>query len=258
MFNLLSKVLSAFFDPFLIALLLAVGSILFWRRRRVAFWLLAGSLFLLLILSVPPVALALTRSLEGQFPDAEIARIPPAPALVVLGGTIHMPSPEHRLSGLIEPSDRLLLAYRLYRAGRAPLVLCSGGNNPVSGSSPIQSEAAVMCQLLEEWGVPVAAVEVENGSINTRENAVQSYRLLAPRGVTSIILVTSALHMPRAVAAFRKAGFAVTAAPADFHTGWGNPILFERWLPSANNIGQCEKALHEWLGLWVYRWRGWA
>jgi uncharacterized SAM-binding protein YcdF (DUF218 family) len=115
-----------------------------------------------------------------------------------------------------------------------------------------------MCQLLEEWGVPVAAVEVENGSINTRENAVQSYRLLAPRGVTSIILVTSALHMPRAVAAFRKAGFAVTAAPADFHTGWGNPILFERWLPSANNIGQCEKALHEWLGLWVYRWRGWA
>ena len=99
-----------------------------------------------------------------------------------------MPSPEHRASGLIEPSDRLLLAYRLYRAGKAPLVICSGGDNPVSGGSNIQPEAAVMCQLLEEWGVPAAAVQVENGSINTRENAVLSGLAQSPQGPSFITI----------------------------------------------------------------------
>jgi len=254
----MSKVLSALFDPFPIALLLAIGSILLWRRRRWAFWLLAGSLLLLLVLSAPTVEGALTESLERQFPDSEIAQIPPAPAVVVLGGTIHMPSREHRASELIESSDRLLVAYRLYRAGKAPVVVCSGGNNPVGDYSHAQPEAVVMSQLLEEWGIPASAVEVENGSINTRENALLTMRLLQPRGITSIILVTSALHMPRAAATFRKAGFQVTPAPADFHTGWGEPMLLERWLPSARSVGESERALHEWLGMWVYRWRGWA
>ena len=62
---------------------------------------------------------------------------------------------------------------------------------------------------------------METGSINTRENALDSYGLLAPRGIRRIILVTSALHMPRAAVAFRKAGFDVIPAPADFVTGWG-------------------------------------
>lgn len=62
---------------------------------------------------------------------------------------------------------------------------------------------------------------------------------------------------PRAAGAFRKAGFEVIAAPADFRTGWGDPNGLARWLPSADNLLNCDAALHEWLGIAVYRLRGW-
>lgn len=258
MFNWISKLLPALFDPFFVALLLAIASLLLWKKRRLAWGLLLASVGILLVLSAPPVSLALARSLEGQFPDVDVAQVAPAQALVVLGGTIRMPSGQHHASGITEPSDRLLKCFRLYRAGKAPLIVCSGGNNPVGKIAGVPPEAEGMEQLLEEWGVPQSAIEVENGSINTHENALLSYRLLAPRGITRIILVTSALHMPRAAAAFRKVGFAVTPAPADFHTGWGTPPAFERWIPSVNSIRESERDLREWSGIWVYRWRGWA
>ena len=115
-----------------------------------------------------------------------------------------------------------------------------------------------MSGLLEEWGIPAAAIEVEEASINTRENALFSYRLLSARGIRKIVLVTSAMHMPRAAGAFRKAGFEVIPAPADFRTGWGAPNPVFLWLPNAGSLEHSQTALHEWLGLWTYRLRGWA
>jgi uncharacterized SAM-binding protein YcdF (DUF218 family) len=149
---------------------MAVASILFWRKRRLAFGLLVSSTSSLFILSLPPLARTLTRSLEDQYPDRDSSEIPSAQS----------------------------------------------------------------------------------------ENALLSYRLPAPGGITKIILVTSAFHMPRAVGAFRKAGFEVIPAPAEFHTGWAPPRAFERWVPSVNSIRESDRALHEMVGLWVYRFRGWA
>lgn len=112
--------------------------------------------------------------------------------------------------------------------------------------------------LLEEWGIPASAVGVEEDSIDTREDALFSYRILSARGIRRVVLVTSATHIPRAAGAFRKVGFEVIPAPADFRSGWegSNPILL--WLPDAESMKRSERALHEWLGLWVYRLRGWA
>ena len=170
-----------------------------------------------------------------------------------------MPSGVHHSSAIINPSDRLLLALRLYRAGKAPLVVLSGGDNPLfSGGAPQQSETEVMRQLLMEWGIPDGAIQVEAGSINTRESALFSHRLLADRGVARIILVTSAIHMARATAVFRKAGFDVVAAPADFQTGWGALREIFRWIPEAGALVDSSQAIREWLGLGVYRLRGWA
>jgi len=182
--------------------------------------------------------------------------VPPAQAIVVLGGTIRMPSARHRFSGLADSSDRLLLAFRLYRSGKAPLVFCSGGRNPLGGAGGTP-EALWMARLLEEWGVPSTAIQMEGGSINTHENAILSYRTLAPGGIRKILLVTSAMHMPRAAGAFRKAGFEVIAAPADFHSGWGDGAPWEKWIPSAKNAIESDAALYEWLGIAIYRLRGW-
>jgi uncharacterized SAM-binding protein YcdF (DUF218 family) len=114
-----------------------------------------------------------------------------------------------------------------------------------------------MSRLLEEWNIPSAAIQTEGTSINTRENATMSYRILAPQGIRRILLVTSATHMPRAAGTFRKAGFEVIAVPADFHSGWGDDLLLEKWIPSADNLRNSELALHEWLGIATYRLRGW-
>jgi uncharacterized SAM-binding protein YcdF (DUF218 family) len=177
---------------------------------------------------------------------------------VVLGGTVHMPNQVHHASVLTDSSEPLLLTYSLYRAGKSPLVICSGGNNPWMRDPHHASEARSMRGLLEEWGIPASAVGVEEDSIDTREDALFSYRILSARGIRRVVLVTSATHIPRAAGAFRKVGFEVIPAPADFRSGWegSNPILL--WLPDAESMKRSERALHEWLGLWVYRLRGWA
>jgi len=167
-----------------------------------------------------------------------------------------MPTDSHHLTGLIDPSDRLLVAFRLYRAGKAPLVFCTGGRNPLGGKGRTP-ESLWMSRLLEEWNVPSTSIQVEGDSINTHENAILSFQMLAPRGIRKILLVTSAMHMPRAAGAFRKAGFAVIAVPADFHSGWGDGDLMEKWLPSARNLADADAALYEWLGIAIYRLRGW-
>ena len=260
MYNLASKILSLFLDPLALAIILLVCAFLVRKRRPKIFQITyVGTLMFLAVAACPTVEVWLTASLERQYPDRDVDSYRSAQAIVVLGGTIHMPSTAHHASGIIDSSDRLLMALRLYHAGKAPLVVLSGGNNPLfTEEVPQQSEAEVMRGLLVEWGIPDAALQVEVGSINTRENALFSHQLLANRGVRRIILVTSAMHMPRAAAAYRKAGFDVVAAPADFQTGWSAPSAIFRWIPESGALVGSSRAIREWLGLWVYRLRGWA
>jgi len=119
-------------------------------------------------------------------------------------------------------------------------------------------EAPTMAAVMREWGVPEHSILVEDRSLNTRENALFTYELLKGRNVRRILLVTSAMHMPRAVATFRKVGFDVMPAPADFHTGWADPDLPLQWWPSAGRLGDSDLAVKEWLGQLTYRLRGWA
>ena len=152
-YNFASKFLTLLIDPFNLALLLAVGGLFCWKRRPLALRLLIASMLLFVVFSCPETSLVLTRSLEDQYRDSDVAQVAEAQAIIILGGTIKIPSPEHHASGLIDPSDRLLLTYRLYRAGKAPLVICSGGNNPLLGDAGRPSESRSMSGLLEEWGI---------------------------------------------------------------------------------------------------------
>ena len=259
MYNITSKVVSLFLDPLTLALLVLVGA-WFVRRRwsKVFLGIYVTAVVFLLVMGCPTTARWLSSSLENQYPDKPAEVFPTAQAIVVLGGSLNMPSEAHQASGLTNSSDRLLLALRLFKAGKAPLVILSGGNSPLLVNVPKRSEAEEMRALLEEWGVPASSILVEGGSINTHENALFSHQLLSQRGIGRIILVTSALHMPRAAATFRKLGFDVVAAPADFRTGWEEQISIFNWFPATGELLGSSDALHEWLGLWVYRIHGWA
>jgi uncharacterized SAM-binding protein YcdF (DUF218 family) len=203
------------------------------------------------------VSARLLNTLENQYLDRGPEGTSPAQAIVVLGGAVAEPSAQRQASALGNSSDRLLLALRLYHAGKAPLILLSGGNNPLLENSTRVSEAAEMRALLEEWGIPSSAMIVEETSVNTHENSVFSYRLLAARGISRIILVTSAFHMPRAAATFRKTGFDVVSAPADFHNRGQGLGFVSRLFPNSKALEDSSLAMHEWLGIFVYRLKGW-
>ncbi len=238
--------------PLGLSILLAAAGIVTWHRLRVARWLCIAAILLLLVFSCPVISRAVAGSLEDRYPDTGIDRVSPAQAIVVLGGTIHGPNSLHTHSGLIDSSDRLLHTLRLYRAGKAPLVVCSGGPQ-----GQVKPESETMCALLQEWGLPAEALLAEPRSVNTRGNATETYAVLQARGIQQIVLVTSAMHMTRAAATFRKAGFTVTPSPADYRTGWSAGLDLASWLPDAGYLRLSDIALKEWAGLLVYRLRGW-
>jgi uncharacterized SAM-binding protein YcdF (DUF218 family) len=244
--------LKVFLYPLTWSVVLLLAGILLRKRPRVLLSCAIAAVSILWIFGSGIGALTLLSTLENQYPDRSIEDTPPAQAIVVLGGAIRGPRLQHPHSALINPADRLLHTLRLYRAGKAPLILCSGGTRT---GTP---EALVMGRLLQEWGVPPEAILLENRSLSTRDNAVFSYPILAARGIRAILLVTSASHMPRAAATFRKAGFQVIPAPADFQTGWSPLFGFAEWLPDANYLGWSNAAIREWGSFLGYRLLGWA
>ena len=109
------------------------------------------------------------------------------------------------------------------------------------------SEARNMRLFLEDLGVPASAIIEEGGSVNTAENAQRIASLLKAANVDSIMLVTSALHMPRARNLFAKAGLNVIPAPTDFEV-IDMPLDILRVLPDAGALEGSAKAFKELLG----------
>ena len=111
--------------------------------------------------------------------------------------------------------DRVLYAARIYKEGKAAHILLSGGEitwMKATSSTP----ADEMAEILQSLGVPKEALWLENKSQNTHENAVFSKVILDEKGIKKILLVTSATHMPRAVALFQKLGLEVIPLPVDY------------------------------------------
>lgn len=264
MFYFLSKLLPLLVYPAGLAVLLLLGALLLRRRPRWRTGLTLAALLLIWLSGNRFVAMAAASSLEGRHPPAPAGA--QADLILVLGGATREQSPPRPMHELNEAGDRLLYATTLYNAGAAPRILVSGGAALYLGPSGI-SEAEVMAAQLAAMGVPPDAILLEDASRNTWENAINSAPLLQAEGVESILLVTSAMHMPRAVAIFNSLGIAVTPAPTDFlvtEADWAfyTELSFERQIfnliPSADDLRLTTLALREWIGLAVYKARGWA
>jgi uncharacterized SAM-binding protein YcdF (DUF218 family) len=258
MFLYLSKLLPPLIFPPGLNIILLLAALLLWKRRRV--WsatLVALSLAGLYAFSTPLVADALDGSLESRYPSVDINSLPKSDAIVVLGGYLRTAGGARRYSEFMEAADRLWMGSMLYRAGKAPTVLLTGGNVDFLGYRGTP-EAVAAKQLLEQWGVPADAILVEPQSQNTHENAAFSKPILSARGARQLLLVTSAFHMQRSVAIFRQEGMQVTPVPTDYLTGWGQPELVFQLLPDAEALARSKIALREWMGLIVYRIHGWA
>jgi uncharacterized SAM-binding protein YcdF (DUF218 family) len=261
MFIFLSKFLPPFVYPLGLALLAIGAAILLWRKPRAQRAVLIATLVVLLLASNELVSAALTRSVEWQyFPPAEI---PQAEVIVLLGGGTApalYPRPIVEMNGA---GDRVAYAAWLYQQRAAPAILVSGG--AIAWLETGKSAADDMAFLLDLMGVPPNAIWLEETSRNTAENAAECAKILREKGISRIILVTSAFHMPRSLPLFENQGLEVIPAPTDYsitQADWAaltepGPGLLIRLLPSADNLAATSKVLKEYIGMVVYWLRGW-
>lgn len=239
----------------LLALLLGLA----WRRARMAAGVIAGlSLAVLLLMSTPWAGHALVDSLERRAGPAmdrdmarELARAARGPqAVVVLGAGIRTD-----VRDALGPQLPRAHTLERLRAG-ARIADWSGLPVALSGGRPhgaLRPEAEVMAEVLGEFRRQARWVEAD--SLDTASSARLAARLLGEAGIGRIILVTHAYHMPRARAAFEAAGFEVDPAPTGFLAGHGAPRPLE-FVPSSRGLQLSSLAMHEWLGIAWYRFKG--
>jgi uncharacterized SAM-binding protein YcdF (DUF218 family) len=252
----LSKLIPLFIVPLGFALVVSILAALVLRRwARLARLFLLVAVTVLWVASTPIVADYLGLTLERQYPPVAVEDTPTADAIVVLGGGVTGPAPPRIAIDLSDAADRVLHAARLYRAGKAPVVVVSGGAIPWLGSDT--PEAKSMQALLEEWGVSAASILAEGKSRNTYENAVFTRQLLKEHGLQRVLLVTSAMHMPRALATFTSAGIDAVPAPTDFLVSYQEQPELIDFLPDARALAHTTDTLREYIGYAYYRWRGW-
>lgn len=257
MFFILAKVSFFFLRPLnvLIALVVLAGflRLVGFRKAAMASIVLAG-LGLLLAGFSPLGNLALSM-LEDRFPRPPIDA--PAPVgIIVLGGAIDVPVSRTRgLNALNGAADRMTETATLARRYPSARIVFTGGVATLMGDTSL-TEADIARALFADFGLAPERVVYEDRARDTFENAVFTQRLVAPRPGERWLLVTSAFHMPRAIATFRAAGFdTIVAHPVDYRIAGGD----ERLWPEASatlNFLNLEIAIREFVGLAAYRFAG--
>ncbi|MPZ43883.1 MAG: YdcF family protein [Betaproteobacteria bacterium] len=227
-------------------LLLAMAGLALRRRYpRWGYGTAAVALGLLYLISTPIVSSFCLSLLEEAYVDP-LAE-PGAQAIVALGGGTNEWAPEYGTDVVNSLTmTRIRYAAKLQRASGKPL-LVSGGSVRGDTLAEAQQMRAV---LVDEMNVPVRWTEER--SVDTFTNAVESYRILAPLGITTVYLVTHAWHMPRARLAFAHAGFTVIPAATAFsQTEPIDPSLLD-FLPRASALMKSYYFWHEVLGYLAY------
>jgi uncharacterized SAM-binding protein YcdF (DUF218 family) len=247
----LSKLMSAITQPLFWWVLWSVVALLIWRRwQRSAVAMLWGGLLMLVALGFEAVPHALLRSLENQHPVPPRASVQEHVGVIVLGGALQHPNSfqTHGQVPLGDAAERMTVPVAWMRQHPHLILVFSGGEGRLLTTGVTEAELAKA--FYAEQGVDMARVRLEGGSRTTRENAQQVAALLGERCQKPWLLVTSAWHMPRSLPEFQAVGCAVTPYPVDFRTGADTP-----WTEYslARSLLLWQTALHEWLGLGVYR-----
>ncbi len=182
-----------------------------------------------------------------------------AEAIVVLSGGRHPAPGAARVSEWHDP-DRFMAGLDLYRAGKAPRLLFTGGANPFRPGQPPEGQRYLT--EAQQLGIPSGVMASTPPVVNTEEEAVAIRRLLeasknsevsSPR----ILLVTSAFHMRRAQGLLERQGLEVEPFPVDFQVrgAWAGPLWRDPtlWVPSAGALDGSSRSLRELLGRLIYR-----
>ncbi len=229
----------------LLVALAAVGLILHrWRFGRVVLSLGVAGLVACWFL---PVEVWAARPLEDRFPRVTT---PPeqVDGVIVLGGAIEdMTSEDRGTPSLTGAADRLTTLFILARQYPQAKLVFTGGSGHIEQG--VTNEAKFVRILLAQMGMDVDRITFESQSRTTYENAVMSRALVHPQPGQTWLLVTSAIHMPRSVGVFRKAGWDVLPYPVGYHT---RDHLTALTGSLGDKLSLLDWAAHEWEGLVAY------
>lgn len=263
MFIFLSKFLPLFVYPIGLVCVLLFLSILFWKKRGFSKGLIISSLLIIIITGNRYIANTLARTLEWKYDTFSSAE--DVDVIVVLGGGTEPmvePRPMTEVNGA---GDRVLYAAKLYQQYPNAMLLLSGGDIDFLAQST-GTPAKDMSEILLLMGIPESSIILQDQSQNTYEDALYSCELIKEAGYENIVLVTSAMHMPRSVMLFEKQGCQVIPAPTDFSittTSWEkmwqptDEEFIINLVPSYSNLSSVTKTMKEYLGMLAYRLKGW-
>ena len=238
-----------------------IGGALLWRgRRKTGFGFLGVALAWFWIWSMPVTYHWIGCSLESEWPVVKAEDAPNADAIVLLGGGMGANPSAYPYAEMWTSADRVWHAARLYKAGKAPVVIPTGSGD---------RESTV--PLLRDFGVPESAIVVEGEARNTEENAKFVERLINCRAERvdraeekgnvvrkrKVLLVTSAWHMRRSVLMYRKYAPSLEIIPAatDYEAtvDTTHPFRFKDIWPDAVTLSVNSVMFKELVGYWGYR-----
>ncbi|MDD2456460.1 MAG: YdcF family protein [Kiritimatiellae bacterium] len=233
--------------------LMAAGLVLsLLRKRRLAASALCMALLWFWGWSTQASYRALGGALEKAYPPQEAAQFPKADAIVVLGGGMAR-NAKLPYAEMWSAADRAWHAARLYKAGKAPVVIPTGCGDEHS-----------VVPLLLDLGVPRKAISVEKKARNTEENAlfvedvVRALPGMDKKQKPRVLVVTSAWHMRRALLNFERTGLEVIPAAADHEAlaVCGEPLRWYNFFPTCEYLARNTAMMKEVVGYWLYRVKG--
>jgi uncharacterized SAM-binding protein YcdF (DUF218 family) len=225
------------------------------KRRKWRWAVLPAALAAVISLIGSRIPLRLVGTLERPYIRASLADVPACDAVVMLGGGHEISRNDPLGFNLTKAADRILVALELMRLNKGGVLVFGGRGYDAGGKE--ETEAQALQPWLASWQIPTAPVICLKGSADTHDEAVQVQALAKERGWKRVALVTSAAHMRRAEATFRRCGVEVEPVACDFrnlgtpHTDGFNPF------PEAVGFDLLEIYAHEKIGWWAYRLRGW-
>jgi uncharacterized SAM-binding protein YcdF (DUF218 family) len=203
--------------------LLLLGTLLlmtrWWRTGRVIIVFVA---FLFILIGVSPIPIRMAANLEDRFPKPHIVPSNVVGAILLGGSFNRAVSVERGLVSYLITCSRIIEFAQLAHQNPNLRLVFTGGGVPISKG---QSESALLRKVYQEMGIDTSRILFEDKSKDTIQNAKFSFELVKPQKGETWLLVTSALHMPRAMGLFRKAGWNVLAYPVDYHSKFSDHSL---------------------------------
>lgn len=214
-------------------------------RRRSPIW--AGFMIFWLC-STPLLSDRFMAAVEQHAQRLDPATMPSADAIVVLSGMLETAPGPAGISEWNQASDRFWAGLDLFQAGKAPRLIFTGGWVPWRPDQLPEGEQ--LRSIAEAQGIPPEAILVTGKVSNTADEAQAIQQLLTVN--PTILLVTSAFHMPRSQHLFERAGITVIPYPVDFYADLSQPLSILDVLPEADAFQQTERAWRELIGRVYY------